>query len=112
MVFNKLLTSKRLEGEQIKYSFITDKLSQMNDSASKIFLGVIAVSTTLVFIGLFPLTRQALSWNRCLKRTTETLNKVKAVQSVDEDGKKVLSVMICNGAVFEPKFKTITKQSQ
>ena len=78
----------------------------------KILLGLIAVSCTTVSILLIPLSKQAASWNRCLKKTSSSLSQVKAVQKIDDQSKEVLSVMICNGAVFEPKFKTITKQSQ
>ena len=81
----------------------------MIDYSSKILLGLIAVSFTTVSIQLIPLSRQASSWNRCLKKTSETLSFVKAVQKMDDQGKEVLSVMICNGAVFEPKIKTNLK---
>ena len=81
----------------------------MSDYLHKLFLGLIAISVISVSIELIPLSRQASSWNKCLKKTSETLNQVKAVQSMDEQGKQVLSVMICNGAVFEPKFPTNIK---
>tara|TARA_B100000579_G_scaffold353263_1_gene307924 strand:- start:171 stop:416 length:246 start_codon:yes stop_codon:yes gene_type:complete len=72
----------------------------------KIFLGLIVVSLTTVSIQLIPLFMQASSWNRCLKKTSVSLSQIKAFQQIDEQSKEVLSVMICNGAVFEPKFKT------
>ena len=72
----------------------------------KFFLGLIAVCFTAVSIQLIPLSKQASSWNRCLKKTSESLSKVKAFQQIDDQSKEVLSVMICNGAVFEPKFKS------
>ncbi len=72
----------------------------------KIFLGLIVVSLTSVSIQLIPLFKQASSWNRCLKKTSVSLSQIKAFQQIDEQSKEVLSVMICNGAVFEPKFKT------
>ena len=78
----------------------------MIDVTPKIFLGIIAVCFTSVSIQLIPLSKQATSWNRCLKKTSESLSKVKAFQQIDEQSKEVLSVMICNGAVFEPKFKS------
>jgi hypothetical protein len=37
------------------------------------------------------------------------LNQVKAFQKIDDQSKEVISVMICNGAVFEPKIKSIVK---
>ena len=74
--------------------------------ASHIYLGLIAVVFTTVSIQLFPISRQASSWNRCLRKTSETLRQVKAVEKMNDESKEVLSVMICNGAVFEPNFKT------
>ena len=78
----------------------------MIDVPPKFFLGLIAVCFTTVSIQLIPLSKQASSWNRCLKKTSESLSKVKAFQQIDDQSKEVLSVMICNGAVFEPKLKT------
>ena len=78
----------------------------MIDVPPKFFLGIIAVCFTTVSIQLIPLSKQASSWNRCLKKTSESLSKVKAFQQIDDQSKEVLSVMICNGAVFEPKFKS------
>ena len=72
----------------------------------KIFLGLIVVSLSTVSIQLIPLFKQASSWNRCLKKTSVSLSQIKAFQQIDDQSKEVLSVMICNGAVFEPKFKT------
>ena len=78
----------------------------MIDVPPKFFLGIIAVCFTTVSIQLIPLSKQASSWNRCLKKTSESLSKVNAFKQIDEQSKEVLSVMICNGAVFEPKFKS------
>ena len=78
----------------------------MNDFYSKICLGLFAFGFTTISIQLFPISKQASSWNRCLRKTSETLSQVKAVKKMNDDSKEVLSVMICNGAVFEPKFKT------
>ena len=78
----------------------------MIDLPSKFLLGPITVFFTTVTILLIPLSKQASSWNRCLKKTSESLSQVKAVQNIDDQSKEVLSVMICNGAVFEPKLKT------
>ena len=77
----------------------------MLDVPSKIFLGIIAFSLTTVSIQLIPLYKHASSFNRCLKKTSESLSKVQAFKQIDDQSKEVLSVMICNGAVFEPKFK-------
>ena len=78
----------------------------MNDLTNKIYLGLVAVGFTTLSIQLFPISKQASSWNRCLRKTSDTLSQVKAVKKMNDDSKEVLSVMICNGAVFEPKLKT------
>ena len=81
----------------------------MNDNPQRIIFGILAVSITTVSIQLIPLSRQASSWNRCLKKTSVSLIKVKAIQEMDTESREVLSVMICNGAVFEPRFKSNIK---
>ena len=78
----------------------------MNNFISKIYLGFLAVGFTTLSIQLFPISKQASSWNRCLRKTSETLGQVKAVKKMNDESKEVLSVMICNGAVFEPNFKS------
>ena len=78
----------------------------MNNYIFKIYLGLLLVGFTTICILLFPISRQASSWNRCLRKTSETLSQVKAVEKMNDESREVLSVMICNGAVFEPKFKT------
>ena len=77
----------------------------MSSSIQKIFLGIISIAVTCVAIQLFPVSKRASSWNNCIQKTTETLKQVTAVQLMDEEGKEVIAVMICNGAVFEPKIK-------
>ena len=78
----------------------------MNNFISKIYLGLLALGFTTISLQLFPISRQASSWNRCLRKTSETLSQVKAVEKMNDESREVLSVMICNGAVFEPKFKS------
>ena len=78
----------------------------MNAFISKTYLGLVALGFTIVSIQLFPISKQASSWNRCLTRTSQTLSQVKAVKKMNDESKEVLSVMICNGAVFEPKLKS------
>ena len=72
----------------------------------KFIFGLLAISFTTVSIQLIPLSKKASSWNRCLKKTSVSLSQVKAFKQIDDQSKEVLSVMICNGAVFEPKFKS------
>ena len=78
----------------------------MNNFILKIYLGLLSVGFTTISILLFPISRHASSWNRCLRKTSETLSQVKAVEKMNDESREVLSVMICNGAVFEPKFKS------
>ena len=78
----------------------------MSNFISKTYLGLLSVGITTISLLLFPISKQASSWNRCLRKTSETLSQVKAVKKTNDESKEVLSVMICNGAVFEPKFKT------
>ena len=78
----------------------------MNNFIFKIYLGLLSVGFTMISILLFPIARQASGWNRCLRKTSETLSQVKAVKKMNDESREVLSVMICNGAVFEPKFKS------
>ena len=73
---------------------------------SKLILGLIVFSLTTVSILFIPLSKQASKWNRCIRKTSASLGQLKSVQSIDDQSKEVLSVMICNGAVFEPKFKS------
>ena len=78
----------------------------MNDFIPKLCLGLITFGFTTLSIQLFPISKQASSWNRCIKKTSATLSKVNAVRKMNDDSRDVLSVMICNGAVFEPEFKS------
>ena len=78
----------------------------MSNFISKISLGLAAVGFTSLSIQLIPISKQASSWNRCVRKTSETLSQVKAVNKMNHESKEVLSVMICNGAVFETKSKT------
>ena len=78
----------------------------MNNFSFKIYLGLLSVDFTTISILLFPISRQASSWNRCLRKTSETLSQVKAVKKMNDESREVLSVMICNGAVFEPNLKS------
>ena len=77
----------------------------MNDYYSKIYLVIIGVGFTTLSIQLFPISRQASIWNKCLRKTSETLSQVNAVKKMNDESKEVISVMICNGAVFEPRLK-------
>ena len=73
----------------------------MNAFNSKFYSGLLAVGFITVSFQLFPISKQASSWNRCLRKTSESLSQVKAVKKMNDESIDVLSVMICNGAVFE-----------
>ncbi len=75
----------------------------MDNFISKIYLGLLATGLAAILIQLIPISKKASSWNRCLRKTEETLSQVKAVKNMNDESKQVLSVMICNGAVFETK---------
>ena len=78
---------------------------QRENLIQKIYLGVAVVCFSTLTIQLIPLSKQASSWNQCVvTKTTDTFIQEKAVEKMNEESKEVLSVMICNGAVFEPKF--------
>ncbi len=77
----------------------------MLDVSPKFFLGFTAFCFTAISIQLIPLSKQASSWNRCLRKTSESLSQVNAMKNIDDQSREVLSVMICNGAVFEPKIR-------
>ena len=83
----------------------------MNDFMFKIYLGLLSVAFSTISVLLFPISRQPSNWNRCLRKTSETLSQVKAVEKMNDESREVLSVMIRNDAVFEPKFKTHLQSS-
>ena len=61
----------------------------------------------LIAISLIPVSRKAASWNLCLKQTVRWINeKEKDLKDLDKQAKESLAVAICNGAVYEPTFKT------
>ena len=79
------------------------------DFTSDLYIGLAVFCFTVLSIQLIPISNQASSWNRCIKKTSDTLSQVKAVEKMNDESKEVLSVMICNGAVFEPKIKKVIK---
>ena len=78
----------------------------MDNFISKLYLLFLAIGLTTLSIQLYPISKQASIWNKCLRKTSETLSQVKAVKKMNDESKEVLSVMICNGAVFEPKLNS------
>ena len=81
----------------------------MIEVSPKFYIGVIVICLTTVSIQLIPISRQANIWNRCFTKTSASLSQVEAFHQIDDQSKDVLSVMICNGAVFEPKLNSNIK---
>ena len=69
----------------------------------------IIISTTalaLIFISLIPISKKAFYWNQCFKKTTQWIDKKeKELKNWDKASKESIAVSVCNGAVYEPKFK-------
>ena len=64
-------------------------------------------SLVLIFISLIPVTKKAIYWNKCLKKTYEWINKYeKELNNWDKASKESIAVAVCNGAVYEPELKT------
>ncbi len=81
----------------------------MSNSHDKFFLGIIAIGVSCIAIELIPLSRQALSWNRCLDNTLGWINESPDLKEWSKSAKDSLAIGVCNGAVYEPKLKTIGK---
>ena len=70
---------------------------------------VITSSTAicLILISLIPVSKKAFYWNQCLKKTYQWIDKNELeLRNLDKSSKESIAVAICNGAVYEPKFKT------
>ena len=68
----------------------------------------ITSTTALLFITIFliPISRKASYWNKCLDKTVRWINlNEKDLKGWDRAAKESLAVAVCNGAVYEPKFK-------
>ena len=61
----------------------------------------------LIFISLIPISRKALYWNKCFKKTFQWIDKNEMEQkNWDKSSKESIAVAVCNGAVYEPELKT------
>ena len=61
----------------------------------------------LIAISLIPISRKSAYWNLCLNQTVRWINeKEKDLKGWDKQAKESLAVAVCNGAVYEPAFKT------
>ncbi|KGG16109.1 MULTISPECIES: hypothetical protein [unclassified Prochlorococcus] len=79
----------------------------MSDSLQKAFYGVIALGVSCIAIELIPVSRQAAYWNRCIDSTVGWINEKPDFSIWSTKAKESLAVGICNGAVYEPKLKTV-----
>ena len=62
----------------------------------------------LIAVSLIPVSRKAAYWNRCLDKTVRWINEnEKDLKGWTKEAKESLGVAVCNGAVYEPKFKII-----
>tara|TARA_A100001388_G_C28723027_1_gene477445 strand:+ start:949 stop:1203 length:255 start_codon:yes stop_codon:yes gene_type:complete len=79
-----------------------------NKSPNIIKYYVITSSTLLllIFISLLPVSKKAFYWNQCIKKTYQWINKNEIeLKKMDKASKQSIAVAVCNGAVYEPKFK-------
>ena len=70
------------------------------------YLGILDLGFTSLSIQLSSISKQGLSWTRCLSKSSQTLSKVEAVMKLNYESKDVFSVMISNVAVFETNFQS------
>ena len=77
-------------------------------SSNIIKYSVITSSTAivLIFISLIPVSKKAYYWNQCLKKTYQWIDKNEMeLKNWNKASKENIAVAVCNGAVYEPKFK-------
>ena len=76
----------------------------------KIIKYCVITSTTalvLIFISLIPISRKALYWNKCFKKTFQWIDKNEIeLKNWDRASKESIAVAVCNGAVYETEIKT------
>ena len=75
----------------------------------KIIKYCVITSTTaivLILVSLIPISKKAFSWNQCFKKTFQWIDKNEMeLKNWDKASKESIAVAVCNGAVYEPKFK-------
>ena len=60
----------------------------------------------LIFISLIPISRKALYWNKCFKKTFQWIDKNEMeLKNWDRASKEIIAVAVCNGAVYETEIK-------
>ena len=61
----------------------------------------------LIFISLIPISRKALYWNKCFKKTFQWIDKNDMeLKNWDRASKEIIAVAVWNGAVYETEIKT------
>ena len=79
-----------------------------NKSPSIIKYSVITstAAIVLIFISLIPVSKKAFYWNQCLEKTYRWIDENEMeLKNWDKASKVSIAVAVCNGAVYEPKFK-------
>ena len=82
----------------------------MSPSKSPIIIKYCVVTSTtaivLIFISLIPVSKKAFYWNQCLKKTYQWIDRNEMeLKNWDKASKESIAVAVCNGAVYETKFK-------
>ena len=79
-----------------------------NKGPKVIKYGVITSTTAivLIFFSLIPVSKKAFYLNQCFKKTFQWIDKNEMeLKNWDKSSKESIAVAVCNGAVYEPKFK-------
>ena len=64
-------------------------------------------SLVLIFVSLIPVSKKAFYWNQCFKKTYQWIDKYEVeLKDWDRASKESIAVAVCNGAVYEPEFKS------
>ena len=65
-----------------------------------------STALVLILISLIPVSKKALYWNQCFKKTYKWIDKNEIeLKNWDKASKENIAVAVCNGAVFEPKLE-------
>ena len=73
----------------------------------KYCLIISTASIVFIFISLITVSKQALYWNQCFKKTYQWIDKKDiGLKNWNKSSKESIAVAVCNGAVYEPKTKS------
>ena len=73
----------------------------MLDSLQKLSIPVIAIGVIFIGIEFLPVSRQARSWNKCLRATVDFLEMLPQLKNKSHNAREAMGVTICNGAVHQ-----------